>query len=360
MNTGKSRLISALGLLGLGLGMAGCGTQGAPQPPSLNLPDPVGDLSAARNGNQVALSWTMPSRNTDKLLLKDKVAVRVCRREGTASCVPVGDLNLAPEAQGSFTETLSGSLTSGSPRLLAYFVELKNSRGRSAGPSNAAAALAGEAPPPLKDVSAAVRKAGVLLTWSAESRHDSIRLHRTLLTPPPAKARAGLLSAPPEPVEQSFLVELDRGRALDKNITFGQTYEYRLQRVARLEVSGKTIELASEFSAPLHVEAKDIFPPAAPTALAAVATAPGTGVEASIDLNWRPVVENDVAGYIVYRKEDDGAWHRISPAQPLTAPDFHDPQVRPGHTYRYTVSAVDQGGHESGRSSEAQEMVPEP
>jgi fibronectin type 3 domain-containing protein len=41
-------------------------------------------------------------------------------------------------------------------------------------------------------------------------------------------------------------------------------------------------------------------------------------------------------------------------------PAFHDAQVRPGHTYRYAVTAIDQGGHESARSTETQETVPNP
>ena len=54
----------------------------------------------------------------------------------------------------------------------------------------------------------------------------------------------------------------------------------------------------------------------------------------------------------------DGEWQRVSPPQPLVAPAFHDPQVQPGHTYHYAVSAVDRDGHESARSVETQETVP--
>jgi hypothetical protein len=34
--------------------------------------------------------------------------------------------------------------------------------------------------------------------------------------------------------------------------------------------------------------------------------------------------------------------------------------VQPGHTYRYAVAAIDQLGHESARSEEAEENVPNP
>jgi hypothetical protein len=346
-------------------------------PPSLKLPDPVTDLSASRTGNQVSLTWTMPKKNTDKLLLKGNVQVRVCRKEGAAACVPAGfNLLLAPGAESAFTETLPPPLAAGSPRPLAYFVELPNRNGRSAGLSNAAVVVAGEAPANVAGLAAQVRKDGVALRWTpesaatAQSARIAIRLHRKLLTPQPnAKPRQGLLAPPPEPVEQSLLVDpvAEAGhapdRALDKEIRFGQVYEYRAQRVARVTVDGKTLELAGELSAPVRVETLDVFPPAVPTGLAAVATAAQAGAEPSIDLSWQPGTEADLAGYAVYRREAGGtndAWQRISPAQPLVAPAFHDTQVQPGHTYRYAVTAIDQGGHESARSVEAEETVPNP
>jgi fibronectin type 3 domain-containing protein len=103
-----------------------------------------------------------------------------------------------------------------------------------------------------------------------------------------------------------------------------------------------------------------VFPPAIPTALAAVATLGQAGTETAIDLSWQPVTDTDLAGYAVYRSEGEAAWQRISPAQPIVPPGFHDTHVEPGHTYRYNVTAIDQGGHESARSAETQETVPNP
>jgi len=63
--------------------MAGCGLAASPQPPSLKLPTPVRDLSGARAGDEVSLHWTMPKRDTDKVVLKGDQTVRVCRRVET-------------------------------------------------------------------------------------------------------------------------------------------------------------------------------------------------------------------------------------------------------------------------------------
>ncbi len=364
--------------------LAGCGTQGAPQPPSLNLPERVTDLVAVRAGSQVSLTWTMPRRSTDKLLLNQKVAlpVRICRREGSGPCELVGQevtSSLLPGADAKSIETLPATFAAGSPRLLTYFVELPNRNGRSAGLSNAAQVLAGEAPAPITGLSAEVRKQGVALRWASlgapAQDSSAIRLHRKLLTPSPAKPKEGLLAPQPETVEENLIVdscapEAVTGfcRALDKTIRFGQTYEYRAQRVARITSEGKTLEMAGELSAPVRVQAFDVFPPEVPTALAAVATAVENGAASeaqyAIDLSWQPVSDADLAGYVVYRSEKVGAsgraWQRISPPVPLVAPAFRDAQVLPGHTYRFTVSAIAQNGHESARSAETEETVPNP
>ena len=364
MRTGRGISEAALAAA-LVVVVAGCGTPGAPLPPSLNLPDAVTDLSATRVGNQVSLTWTMPKRNTDKLPLKNNVDVRICRREGANGILKdAGDLQLAPLADGTFSVTLPSALVTGAPRTIDYFVELKNRNGRSAGLSNAATVLAGQAPPPITGFAAEVRKGGIVLRWNPGDPGAAIRLQRKLLTPPLTKPRTGPLSAPPEPTEQNLLVEASAGaapaQALDKSIVLGNTYEYRAQRVVRETVDDKAIELCGELSAPIRVEALDVFPPAVPVGLAAVATAadPASGTPVSIDLSWQPNSEPDLAGYEVYRREDQTPWQRISGDQPITGPAFHDTYVLPGHTYRYGVSAVDKGGHESGRSAEASETVP--
>jgi predicted small lipoprotein YifL len=360
----KHRLLWIGALAAVAMALAGCGTPGAPQPPSLNLPDPVGDLAATRAGDQVALTWILPKKNTDKLLLKGELPVRVCRQEGAGHCEPVGaELSFAPGADGAFTDTLSAALGAGPPRPLRYFVELRNRNGRSAGLSNAAVVLAGQAPPPVDKLTVEARKQGVVLHWNSSGESSAaVRLHRKLLTPPPAaKPQQGLLAPPPEPLEQNLLVEAGNGgRALDSTTRFGQSYAYRAQRVARVTVNGAMLELASPLTDPVRVEIQDIFPPEVPAGLAAVAI-PGFGSNpAAIDLSWQPVPDTNLAGYLVYRREGNDPWQRISPAEPQLGPAFHDPQVQPGHTYRYAVSAIGQNGHESPRSEETEETVPNP
>jgi hypothetical protein len=349
--------------------LAGCGMPGAPLPPSLNLPIPVNDLSAVRTGSQVALSWTMPTKTTDKVLLKGNITVRVCRNEtSVAPCSVAAALQLAPGADATFTDTLPAPLASSQPRALTYFVELVNRKSRSAGLSNGAVVLAGEAPLAIESLTAEMSKEGVLLRWApapAESSPVAVRLVRRLLTAPEKKSDQSPLAQPAEPLVQTLLVEPSArsDRTLDTNIRFGETYEYRAQRVARVTVGGSTLELAGPLSLPLRIDAVNVFPPSAPKGLAAVATAGENGSGPAIDLSWLPGAEPNLSGYSVYRRDSaatDSNWQRISPAQPVVGPGYHDPNVQPGHTYAYSVTAIDQDGRESARSVEASDTVPGP
>jgi hypothetical protein len=350
-------------MMALALAAAGCGTPGAPQPPSLNLPGKVTDLAAVRAGGQVSLSWTMPTKDTDNLLLKSDATVRVCRKLSD-ECATAATLELAPGAEGKFVDTLPAVLAAGEPRVLTFYVELENRKWRSAGVSNAAPVLAGSAPAAVTGLKAEVRKDGVALSWNAggeEADSAAVRLYRKLMTEPAkTKSRQDFLAQPAEPVERMLLVEAGArpaGRALDREIQFGNVYEYRAQRVVRVDVNGKALELAGELSPAVRVAAKDVFPPAVPTALAAVATEGGNGTETAIDLSWQPVSDAYIAGYIVYRREAASEWARISPAEPVVAPAFHDAHVEPGHKYEYAVSAMGRNGHESARSEAASETV---
>jgi hypothetical protein len=348
---------------------AGCGMPGAPQPPSLNLPVPVTNLTAVRTGDQVALAWTMPKRTTDKVTLKSPTLSRICRNEPDSKTIPArcnaaATLQFAPGANASFTDALPPGFASGSPRPITYFVELVNRKGRSAGLSNGVEILAGQAPAAVDGLAAEVRKDGVLLRWQPappDSPPAAVRLVRSLLTPPAKKPDQGPLSAPAEPTKRDLLVKSGAaGRALDSDVRFGESYEYRAQRVARVTENGQSLELAGPLSLPVHVDAVNIFSPDIPQGLAAVASAGENGNLLAIDLSWQPVIDADLAGYIVYRREGDGEWQRVSPAQPIVGPGFHDTNVQPGHTYNYAVSAMGQNGRESARSSEAEETVPQP
>ena len=325
--------------------MAGCGMVAAPAPPSLKLPQPADDLTAQRTGNEVALHWTMPKRTTDKVLLVGKQRAQVCRRADSGPCSMVGNFAFAPEASASFVDHLPAALTSGAARPLVYTVELFNSVGRSAGPSNEAVTAAGTAPPRVEDLRARAQSDGVVLSWIPTGRNETIRIHRVL----DEKTTA--------PTQQTLEFSgTDEGRVLDRDAALDHTYAYTVQRVEKITMRGQTVELAGPASKPMRIDARDLFPPATPTGLQAVADPEAR----AIDLSWQPDAEADLAGYRVYRREagTSAQPQRVS-GDVEAAPSFHDTSVQPGHSYEYSVSAVDKDGNESPRWAGVEESLPQ-
>jgi len=89
----------------------------------------------------------------------------------------------------------------------------------------------------------------------------------------------------------------------------------------------------------------DVTPPPAPSALSASSAA------STVSLSWTGVTAADLAGYIVYRRSDDGVWTQVT-ATPVAGTSFADQNVANG-TYAYRVTARDTAGNESAPSNEA-------
>jgi hypothetical protein len=334
--------------------LAGCGLVAAPHPPSLKLPQPVSDLTAQRTADQVTLHWTMPKRTTDKVLLAGPQKVQICRRIDSGPCTIAGTLLAPPEKPAAFTDQLPAALTTGTPRPLVYTIELQNRSGRTAGPSNTAITAAGPAPPPIANLEAHAQTDGIVLTWTPESVPATIRIERKLADKTAPQESSSASSIPP--VQTLEFSGPEQGRVLDPDAALDHTYTYTAQRVAKLTLQDKPIEVASAPSDTITIDARDVFPPATPSGLQAVADSEAH----SIDLSWQPDTEADLAGYNVYRRDAASTAEpaRISPpAQPV--PSFRDTTAQPGHPYEYSVSATDRDGNESPRSPEVEESLPQ-
>lgn len=365
MNQRARASLSLLSLAAVLPFLAACGMVAPPQPPSLNLPEPPTDLTATRIGNEVHLHWTMPKRATDRVLLKGDQDAHICRSIANGPCETAGDAKYAPEAEADFTDQLPGALTSGTPQLITYTVELRNHRGKTAGPSNPAWSASGAAPAPAIAFAAEIHAEGVLLHWQpTQDASTVIHIERTLVKKqePSSKQSSALFRKGAEaPTQQTLEVghepERDPGHAYDKDAAFDETYHYTAHRIATLNLGGHKLEIASDPSPAVTLNTRDVFPPAVPTGLVAVASPD----EHAIDLSWSPDTENDLAGYVIYRREagSTAAPTRISPAPPVIGPAFRDAAAVPGKRYAYSVTAIDHDKNESARSPEVEESLPQ-
>jgi hypothetical protein len=158
-----------------------------------------------------------------------------------------------------------------------------------------------------------------------------------LLAPVPAAARPPAAQAQPGgPAEYR-----------DTAFAFGAVYLYSVRSV----ISYGADQVESDDSNLITVNAKDIFPPAAPQSLVGVASPAANGMPAYIELTWGINFEPDLAGYIVYRSDAaETPGQRVNP-EILPAPAYRDESAQPGRRYFYHVTAVDQAGNESAPSA---------
>ncbi len=371
--------------------IAGCASPGQPRPPSLNLPEPVKDLTAERIGDEVHLHWTTSEKTTDRIAIKGSITAELCRIAAPSStCTPIQKITL-PSGPAQTTDTLPQTLTVEPAMLLTYRVEILNAKGHSAGPSTEAFIASGSAPPPPANFHVSPTRDGAMLEWQQQPTSASVELDRHPVGPkgeviqttpakpakpalkptakphqpksPQPSPQKNLFTSPPAPTEiklRTPAASTDPGGTIDHSAQMGETYSYTAQRVRTVSLAGHTLEIRSAISPPATVVMRNTFPPHAPTGLEAI---PG-GATRSIDLSWTPDTDPDLAGYNVYRQDIDsqgvaaGTAARLNQT-PVVGPAYRDQTAVAGHRYAYRVTAVDTAGNESAPSDPVQETARE-
>jgi hypothetical protein len=144
-------------------------------------------------------------------------------------------------------------------------------------------------------------------------------------------------AAPPNPGEPAPLPRRLTAAPIKKTEYADARVEYGIERcyvVHTVETVGD-LAVASDASEPACLQAADVFPPAPPKSLAAVAS------EGAISLIWEANGEGDLRGYIVLRGRAPGApTERLTP-EPIRESAYRDASVKPGTRYVYAVIAVD-------------------
>jgi hypothetical protein len=352
--------------LGAPLMFTACATIGPPQPPSLELPKPPADLRAVRKGNRVILTWTAPSVTTDRQRARSVGPTRICRgvEPNLTQCgTPVGEAAAQPAAAAnhtssqkvsrSYTDTLVAALQSDDPSsFVTYAIEVLNAGGRGAGLSNRVRVPLVRTLPPPREFAARVTGQGVVLTWANDApAAGSAPVHYLYRVFRRQEGSAdGILAGQVQAGSEPILT------MTDSNIEWEKTYEYRAETVTVVAGQNKpALQVEGDDTPEIKVFADDLFPPAVPAGLQAVASGPGQ--KTFVDLVWAPVSDVDLDGYIVYRHEEGAAPLKVNAAL-LKTPSYRDESVVSGKSYLYSVSAVDVRGNESARSEEAGETVP--
>jgi hypothetical protein len=347
--------------------LAGCGAPGEPTPPSPPIPVAISDLAAQQAGDSVQLTFTMPAKTVSGERLSDTPAIEILR----GALKPDG----SPDAKSfRIVETVPGALVENyraaekvqiasraSPDdlraypggALAYRVRTRASRKRSSADSNTVIVRIRPVPEHIATLHAEVTEPAIELSWFAPTRTSAgdplppvseYRIYRGEIDPASANAAATDLAQAKWKSPLAFLASSPANSYRDIAFDFGKTYLYTVRTV--ILADGTPVE--SSDSGPVIVTPIDVFPPSAPQGLqAAVIVGSPTNATFEVDLSWSMNTETDLAGYHVYRSEQQGTPGQLVTPDLLLSPAYRDTSVQPGHHYWYNVTAVDRSGNES-------------
>ena len=336
--------------------LLGCGVQGPPRPPRLEVPGRITDLTVDQVGRNLEIRFTRPQQAQDGERLTKPLEIEILRAQ-----IPPGLKEpkspplavwiwLQPAQWAAYTKDRRVSYPAGLSE-----DEFKNwqaadsliairtlTRGLWHRP------LEGEVSNPVRlrllDVS------GPVDNVESKTTEKAIELSWR----PPAKTLAGVAvkwlagyrvyrSSTGKPGSFQLVGESKAPPYIDHDFEFGHAYSYEVAAVFKED--GTTAE--SEASQPYEVIPRDIFPPARPTGLTSLY------VNGAAELVWTANTEKDLAGYYVYRREDGEQPRRLN-KELLRTPILRDASVQPSHTYFYRVTAVDLSGNESQPSEEVE------
>jgi hypothetical protein len=344
----------------------GCGAPGEPTPPVPPTPITITDLAAQQTGDAAQLTFTLPAKTVSGERLAQPPAIEILR----GAVKPDG----SPDAKSFRTvQTIPGAMVAEyraadkiqildriSPEDLrtfagssiAYRVRTRASRKRASADSNTVIVHIRPVPERTPSLHATVTESAIELSWTAPTHTSTgdplpaiseYRVYRGEIDPASADAAVKDLSQAKWRSPLALLSSSPTTSYRDATFDFGKTYVYTVRTV--IPADNGTIESAD--SVPAIVATPDTYPPAVPQGLLAAVVTPDPSRPPEVDLSWSINTETDLAGYHVYRSEQEGTPGPLLTPDLLLSPAYRDTSVRPGHRYWYSVSAVDRTGNES-------------
>jgi hypothetical protein len=362
--------------------LAGCGAPGEPVERKAPTPTAINDLAATQQGDDVILTFTLPKESVEGRELKQPPAIEIFR-----DFQPIPPAGAAPAAGAAVSKAPTLLVTIPSAMVeqydtrrqiryadelrpddftqhpgaqAVYMVRTRTSPKKVSASSNAVPLRVEPAADPITDLGAEVIHQGIILTWTPPQKTAVgtvapvalYRIFRREVTQTTAPS-----PTPQASQSQKLSVQIGDCPAppfRDTQIQFGKTYVYTVRSV----VQYPDLQIESLDSPPITVSPLDTFPPAAPQGLVVVLVPAQGAAPAYLDLSWSISAENDIAGYNIYRTEQEGAPGQKQNPELLRTPAFRDMNTLPGHRYFYTVTAVDRVGNESPVSVPASGEVP--
>ena len=344
--------------------LTGCGKMGEPLPPIPRAPLIIDELKVEQEGAQLVLSFPLTRTRQSQRIQRidvyrliesatDPLGLPVDSYSARAAIIASIPADRIPLSRSTITYADPLDLKA-APRdaRYRYAVRLINQAGAAADFSNYAtiAPLFEVALAPT-DLIALQREKEIEIAWKPPTANaagtTSLNLAGYNLY-----RRAGAGDAAPIKLNNGPLKE---PRYLDRDFQFGLDYEYIARSLSLPPgVADPAGAIESDESQVLKHRPLDTFPPAAPTSLTIAS------INKIVSLFWPLNAEPDVAGYNIYRAEDERTppeqWRKLN-AQPHQTASYRDEKVVVGQQYFYRITAVDRAGNESPRSAIVSEIV---
>jgi len=339
---------------------SGCGKIGDPLPPIPRAPLVVDELSVTQTGTRLLIRFPVVrpqvSRKLDRIdvyrliePVSDPIGLpqdAFSARSTIITTIPVDKIPLNRSVI-EYSDPLDTRPGSGGRRYR-YAVRMVTADGVTADFSNYATItpIFNLAVPP-SGLKAVQSENEIVISWGKPGRNADGSSPANLIGFNIYRRPAGdeLIKLNPQPVEET--------RFSDRNFLFGNKYEYVVRSVSSSGAAdGSVIE--SDSSEALEHSPVDTFPPSAPVSVTIAS------INGIVSIFWPISIDPDVAGYYVYRSEDQSLppnqWIKLTPQLHKPA-SFRDERVQIGKQYFYQITAVDVYGNESARSSTVSEVV---
>ncbi len=346
--------------------LVGCGKKGDPLPPLRNIPLTTQDLEVRQQGRRILLDMGYPATTVSGMTLGGIDAVELLELvkpvppavgEGEAPAPLPSAEAREIEAGARTLLTLRGAELSAAvvgdriqfrlplsdplpaePTANIFAVRTVKG-GEISAISNRVTLVPIEPPPPPRDLQVRPTASGIELTWQADdTQADVTQADDTGVTPeaPPTSfdifRRDAQVRGYGEPIRR---IDGTSRRYLDKSARFDQRYIYTVRAVAGVEPL-----IHSDQAGEREIEYEDHFAPPLPKNLVALAE------RAAVRLRWEPSAADDVAGYVIFRREPGRDFHRLTD-QLVTGAEYLDRGLSSGLTYAYRLRAIDHKGNES-------------
>lgn len=376
--------------------LGGCASPGEPIARRAPVPAPITDLSVSRSGNSAVLTFSLPRETVERRLLKRTPDIEIYRGFSAASPQPPAApalpaaskerLDTMPSAVSSahaanlsLVMTIPSALVSHyqhggeieytdswtpealqqhARQFVTYVVRTAEAPAKPSPDSNLVSLRVYLAPNPIDDLKAHLAVAAIDLAWTAPQQTplgpappiDCYEIYRLYISSgatgeksaatPQRFSLPGSKEAAAQPVK---IATTQSTGYEDTQVALGGEYKYFVRSV--VEYSGEPVESADSNLAMISMH--DVYPPSVPTGLVIVPLPAQNGTPPHIDLSWNLNPETDVAGYNVYRSEQESTPGARLNSQVLPTPVFSDMSAVIGRRYFYRVSAVDRSGNES-------------